>query len=304
MKWSHVFLLVLGLAASTAWYFSRPFPDGSENPIVALVALNAPVLLWLMRGVDVFLEHDRDRALFDLAPQGGFRMKTRSDRPRIPGAATLAASLLALMLIAPWALAQDPIAELRRQADQGNADAQYQLGLMYDFGEGVPEDDATAVRWYRLAAEQGHAETEFRLGSIYAVGIGVPQDEAESGRWYRLAAEHGHSGAQASLGTWYYSGARGVPKDDSEAVRWWRLAAEQGDFGAQHRLGLMYARGHGVLKDPVLAHMWHNIASANGNEFARGSRDNMERDMTPDEITRATELARECMASDYQDCGQ
>ena len=64
MKWSHVFLFILGLAASTAWYFSRPFPDGSENPIVALVALNALVLLWLMRGLDGFLE--RDWELFDL----------------------------------------------------------------------------------------------------------------------------------------------------------------------------------------------------------------------------------------------
>ena len=64
MKWSHVLLLVL--VSSTARYLSSPFPDGSENPIVALVALNAPVLLWLMRGLDGFLE--RDRALFGLAP--------------------------------------------------------------------------------------------------------------------------------------------------------------------------------------------------------------------------------------------
>ena len=58
----------------------------------------------------------------------------------------------------------------------------------------------------------------------------------------------------------------------------------------------------GVLKDSVLAHMWWNIAGANGNEFAREVRDNLERDMTRAEISRATELARECMASDYQDC--
>ncbi len=65
MTWTHVFLFVVGLAASTARYISSPFPDGSANPVVALMALNAPVLLWLMRGLDGFLE--RDRALFDLA---------------------------------------------------------------------------------------------------------------------------------------------------------------------------------------------------------------------------------------------
>ena len=64
----------------------------------------------------------------------------------------------------------------------------------------------------------------------------------------------------------------------------------------------MYANGRGVLKDSVLAHMWYNIAGANGNEAARELRDSLERDMTRAEVSRATELARVCMASDYQDC--
>ena len=85
-------------------------------------------------------------------------------------------------------------------------------------------------------------------------------------------------------------------------MRWYRLAAEQGDATAQFNLGVMYGNGLGVLKDSVLAHMWFNIAGANGNEAAREDRDNLERDMTRAEISRATELARTCMASDYQDC--
>ena len=64
----------------------------------------------------------------------------------------------------------------------------------------------------------------------------------------------------------------------------------------------MYYNGWGVLKDSVLAHMWFNIAGANGDEDARENRDNLERDMTRAEISRATELARACMTSDYQDC--
>ena len=67
MKWTHVLLFVLGLAASTARYISSPFPHGSENLVVALMALNAPMLSWLMRGLDGFLE--RDRELFGLAPK-------------------------------------------------------------------------------------------------------------------------------------------------------------------------------------------------------------------------------------------
>ena len=67
-------------------------------------------------------------------------------------------------------------------------------------------------------------------------------------------------------------------------------------------LGVSCAFGEGVLKDAVLAHMWSNIAGANGNEAARELRDNLERDMTRAEISRATELARTCMTSDYKDC--
>ena len=96
-------------------------------------------------------------------------------------------------------------------------------------------------------------------------------------------------------------GQDGVLKDDAEAVRWYRLSADQGNATAQYNLGVSYSNGEGVLKDSVLAHMWFNIAGANGNEAAREGRDNLERDMTRDEITRAIELARACMASDYQD---
>ena len=71
---------------------------------------------------------------------------------------------------------------------------------------------------------------------------------------------------------------------------------------AQLLLAIMYAEGKGVFKDSVFAHMWFNIAAANGDETARESRDAIELEMTRDEIRRATELARTCMASDYQNC--
>ena len=71
---------------------------------------------------------------------------------------TLALAALALTLIAPWALGQDPdtITEIRLQAEQGNAGAQNNLGVMYALGQGVLKDEAEAVRWFRLSADQGH----------------------------------------------------------------------------------------------------------------------------------------------------
>ena len=151
-------------------------------------------------------------------------------------------------------------------------------GVMYANGEGVPKDDAEAVRWYRLAAEQGTASrsrasvrqaracprtTPRRcggsasplssyeaLGLIYANGAaqGVPKDDAEAVRWFRLAAEQGTARAQFNLGVMYDNG-EGVPEDDAEAVRWYRLAAEQGYAAAQLNLGVMYANGEGVPEE-------------------------------------------------------
>jgi len=66
--------------------------------------------------------------------------------------------------------------EWKPLAEQGNANAQYNLGLMYQKGDGVPQDDKTALKWYRLAAEQGNASAQYNLGAMYYKGEGVPQD--------------------------------------------------------------------------------------------------------------------------------
>ena len=99
-----------------------------------------------------------------------------------------------------------------------------------------------------------------------------------------------------------YATGEGVVEDDVEAVRWYRMAAEQGHAVAQYELGRMYATGMGVLKDAVRVHMWFNIAGANGHDEARESRDDLESEMTRSEIRLATDLARSCMATDYEDC--
>ena len=137
-------------------------------------------------------------------------MERRATRTRT----TLAVSLLALTLIAPWALGQD-LTETRRLAEQGDADAQFNLGVMYANGEGVPQDEAEAVRWYRLSADQGNAFAQYDLGFRYAIGLGVPQDEAEAVRWYRLSADQGNADAQYNLG-FSYSIGLGIPQDEAE----------------------------------------------------------------------------------------
>ena len=97
-----------------------------------------------------------------------------------------------------------PLAELL-----GEASAQFNIGIMYDKGQGVAQDYAEAVRWYRKAAAQGNAGAQYNLGVMYGKGQGVAQDYAEAARWYRKAAAQGDDDAQNSLGAMYGKGQYG-----------------------------------------------------------------------------------------------
>ena len=182
-------------------------------------------------------------------------------------------------------------------AEQGYAGAQYNLGVMYNKGHGVPQDYAEAARWYRKAAEQGNAGAQFNLGVMYDKGQGVPQDYAEAVKWYRKAAEQGVAEAQFNLGFMYRNGL-GIPQDYAEALRWYRKAAEQGDARAQVVLGTMYELGRKVPHDHVQAHMLYNLAASRfplskDRDEAVKNRDHVAKTMTPAQITEAQKLVRE-----------
>ena len=163
---------------------------------------------------------------------------------------------------------QEKFQRMRKSAEQGDADAQFNLGLCYTDGLGVAKDEKEAVRWYRQAAEQGDAKAQFNLGYCYAKGSGVTKDEKEAVRWYGQAAEQGDARAQASLGFCYEIGS-GVAKDEKEAIRWYLQAAEQGDADAQFNLGLCYAKGSGVAKDEKQAVRWYRQATEQGHANAQ-----------------------------------
>ena len=116
---------------------------------------------------------------------------------------------------------------------------------MYTIALGVPQDDAEAVRWYRLSADQGNADAQYNLGFMYANGLGVPQDEAEAVRWYRLSADQGNALAQNNLGLRYANGL-GVPQDEAEPCVGIGSQPIRGTL-AQNSLGFRYANGEGVL---------------------------------------------------------
>ena len=155
-------------------------------------------------------------------------------------------------------------------------------------------DYAEAVKMFRLAADQGDATAQYNLGVMYAKGKGVPQDHAEAVKWYRLAADQGEARAQFILGIMYAKG-EGVTHDYAKAVKWFRLAADQGEAMAQFSLGAMYAQGVGVPQDYVLAHMWFNLSAAQGDDRRGGQISGRPQPvkMTPDQLAEAQRLARE-----------
>lgn len=160
-------------------------------------------------------------------------------------------------------------------------------------------DYGTAYRFFKPLAEKGDADAQYNLGIMLENGQGLPRDDAGAARWYRMAAERGSADAQYNLGVLYDEG-RGVPRDDAEAMKWYRKAAEQGMPEAQHNLGYLRYKGQGVPKDLVAAHMWFDIAAArypaSQAERSKRSRSAMEAVasmMTPAQIGRARKLAAE-----------
>jgi len=88
---------------------------------------------------------------------------------------------------------------LRVAADQGDAKAQYNLGVMHEAGQGVPQNNVEAVNWYRKAAERGNADAQSNLGAMYANGEGVAEDYVEAHKWWGLAAAQGVSAASTNM---------------------------------------------------------------------------------------------------------
>ena len=186
----------------------------------------------------------------------------------------------------------------RPLAEQGNAQAQYHLGLMYENGHGMAQDNVEALNWYSKAAEQGHASAQNNLGAMYDKGRGVPQDDAEAAKWYTKAAAQGVIFALNNLGLKYAMGL-GVPQDYAHAVKLFRLAAENGDASAQSNLGRAYAEGLGVGQDYIQALMWFILAAASSiapddeRDMAVMNRDFAASLMSSEQIAEAQKLARE-----------
>jgi TPR repeat protein len=157
--------------------------------------------------------------------------------------------------------------EWKVSADAGQAEAQFDLGLLYAQGLGVQRDLTVAASWYRKSAEQGNAEAEFALGQMYSRGWGVPRDQSDALRWLQMASDPDSEGPPSD---WTVIEGYGMPQDDKQAAYWYQLAAEKGHAEAQYNLGRLYATGKGVAHDEEQALRWVRAAASQGLAPAQG----------------------------------
>jgi hypothetical protein len=218
---------------------------------------------------------------------------------------------------------QTAFREWTAAAEAGQAEAQFDLGLLYAQGLGTRRDLTEAANWYRKAAEQGNAQAEFALGQMYSRGWGAPrdtvdamrwmqmandpvsdgpptewariegygieQDQKQAAYWYEKAAEQGHPEAQYNLARLYATG-QGVPRDQGQALHWVRAAASQGYAPGQARFGMRYATGNGIVQDHRLAYFWLTLAFLHGDKSQEKLRAAEATKLTPD-VVAATEQA-------------
>jgi TPR repeat protein len=166
-----------------------------------------------------------------------------------------------------------------------------------DFSDGVAAfrsgDYETAIKNWMPLAEKEDAEAQRNVGIMFQQGLGVPQSDVEAAYWYRRAADNGHARAQQNLALMYEEGV-GVLQDYNEAANWYRRSAAGGNLNAKLNLGVMLERGvPGLPTNVVLAHMWYNLAAAQGSTEAAKFRDELALNMSREQVAEAQRLAQE-----------
>lgn len=163
--------------------------------------------------------------------------------------------------------ARERFASLTAAAEAGDAEAQFQLGLAYQSGDGVQAHDTMAALWFKRAAQQDHPEGLREYADCLFYGKGIKEDLAKAFTNYLKGANLGNIRCQYATGYCYGSGT-GVEEDQKLAFYWYKRAADVGDGEAQAAMGLCYEDGKGVDVDFALAEQWYRKAAAQNTLWA------------------------------------
>lgn len=179
----------------------------------------------------------------------------------------------------------------KKAAEQGDAEAQFGLGVMFANGNGTPQDYAMAARWFIKAAEQGNTAPNFYLGLIYENGLGVTKNYAEAVKWYTKAAGVPELvGLKFDLAT---GGGKEIrpPENSAQVIRDFSMSPDLAQSDAAYNLGMMSWNGRGVPVNPVEAYKWFVVADTHGNHMAGYNMRILARSMSQKQIFDALALA-------------
>lgn len=178
---------------------------------------------------------------------------------------------LAVSLITPIPPHSGPIKEgaeaaelLEKSALQGNIDAAFLLGHIYQYGTGVSKDVGQSLGWLTKAADGGHVSAMVTLGVMYRVGDGVMKNRVKARDYYAKAAEKGNNNARTSLAVMYMEGD-GVHKDGGMAQTWLKRAVKDGHAPAMLAIGRLYSAKDLNLVNGPKAIYWTHQAIAHGH---------------------------------------
>jgi TPR repeat protein len=265
--------VALSLVAAAIWFsFAPVFESGSEAPF------RLPSLLSALK-----------------VPAEEKSSPSSPDETTTSPPATDAPSAAAATPAAPPSAASEPsqqLAALRALAESGDGTAQHDLAVRYARGDGTAPDYREAARWFRAAALQGVANAQYNIGVLTERGLGVEANPPMALLWYLAAAGKGHSAAEYNIGLIYAEG-KGVDVNPTEAMKWFQRAAERGFARAQYNLGVMHERGVENRIDLIEAYRWYRIAAAGGDSGAEIRLAEIKGRMSPGEIVKAEELARQ-----------
>lgn len=159
----------------------------------------------------------------------------------------------------------DLFPKLEKLAQRGDPCAQYEMGWMFESGNGVLKNKAKSYEWYEKSAQQGYVFSQFHLGWMYHNGFGIEKNELKAFEWYEKAAMRGYAPAQDDIAHMYESGV-GVIRDEAKAFAWYERSAQRGYAYAQFNLARVYINAIGVERDDAKAYEWAAKASLQGNK--------------------------------------
>lgn len=190
-------------------------------------------------------------------------------------------------------------------AKQNDAKACYNLGVMYQNGDGLMQSVDEAVKWYTKSATLNYNEAQYMLASMVFRREINTISYKDAARYYQQAAEQGHVKSQLNLGILYYRGDI-IPQDLEESYKWFYQAASNNNSEAQGYIGNTYMNGIGVQKNIVKAAMWLLLATQNENQSFRNRHTKTLNytlsKMTNEQINSANHLANRCKSKKFKEC--